>query len=51
LENTKPIQYKRTDMLWCPGRGVGPVGMDWGSPVFNRERTVNEQSANKKSLY
>ena len=28
LENTKPIQYKRTDMLWCPGRGVGPVGMD-----------------------
>lgn len=28
MENTTPIQYKRSDMLWIPGRGVGPVGMD-----------------------
>lgn len=31
LENTKPIQYTRADMLWCPGKGVIPgdqLGMD-----------------------
>jgi hypothetical protein len=24
LENHTPIQYRRKDMLWCPGRGVIP---------------------------
>jgi hypothetical protein len=24
LENHTPIQYKRADLLWCPGRGVIP---------------------------
>jgi len=24
LENHTPIQYKRADLLWCPGRGIIP---------------------------
>jgi len=24
MENTKPIQYKRADLLWCPGKGIIP---------------------------
>jgi hypothetical protein len=24
LENHKPIEYRRKDLLWCPGRGVIP---------------------------
>jgi hypothetical protein len=31
LENSKPIPYKRKDMLWCPGKGVisgDQLGMD-----------------------
>lgn len=24
LENTKPIPYRRKDLIWCPGKGVIP---------------------------
>lgn len=31
MENSKPINYKRADKLWCPGKGVIPgseLGLD-----------------------